>query len=101
MLLIGIIRNIKMLVSKPGHNSASGSAVDKPKLQKIRLVYIFDGHAVFTSGGSQCVKPYRASTKAFYHGCYHIAVYRVQTDFVYLKTSERLVGNLSGDFAVI
>ncbi len=84
-----------------GHHTSPRRTIDKADLQKIRLIDIFQGHALLTDGTGDGLQSDRSALEAFDDPFDVFVIHAVQTEVIDLQTVQRLAGDLLGNDAFI
>ena len=77
--------NVQVLISKGSDAAATGCAGQKAQLHQVGLVHIFQCDGLFTNGGGQGFKTYRAAAVIFDNGGEHSSVDGVKTQFIHFQ----------------
>ena len=92
---------MQMIVGQLRHAAAARRARQKADLHQIRLVDILERHGFLADGRRQRLQTDRPAAVIADNGRQHPAIDGVETQIIDLEPSERVVGRLAGDDAVI
>ena len=88
---------MKMLIRQLRDAAAARRARQKPDLQQIRLIHIFNGNGFFANCCSKRFNADRTSSICRYNCLEYLPVNIVESKLIYIKRSESLIRHLASD----